>query len=245
MYVLYEQKKKTAYITLNRPHKHNALHTEMIQALSQAFHRAAEAPQIGIVVLQAMGPTFCAGIDLYEVQALQNKTPKENQIHAQTLADLLYQLYTFPKIVIGAVQGPAIGGGGGLNVVLDLVFCTPQATWHFPELSMGWLPAIVMPFLMAKLGALHTKNLVYGGKKINAIQAQSIGLVYTITPNQTAMQQTIQTWITQQNNNIPMLQATKNFFLQQQAIQYPHLSTQLTEAVNQHVLARKNLTIPF
>src|SRR5437879_3457138 len=123
--VLYETRGPVALITLNRPDRRNALNQPLIKALANHFERARLDAQVRCVILTGSGTTFCAGMDLAELQA--SLAPAAGQgddsviwQDALRLAQLFDLIYTFPKPTIAAVNGPAVAGGAGLTTVCDL-----------------------------------------------------------------------------------------------------------------------------
>ena len=183
-FVQYATQASIAYITLNRPEKSNALNKQLIYELSQAFHKAENDQKIKVVVLKALGKTFCAGIDLVEMQQFQNRSWDENLQDAQNLAALFYQIYTLRTVVIAQIQGYALGGGCGLATVCDFSFTVPTAKLGYQETKIGFVPAIVAPFLMRKIGQEKTKTWLLTGDLQTASHAMHDGLIhYIVSPD--------------------------------------------------------------
>ncbi|MEN7546378.1 enoyl-CoA hydratase-related protein [Rapidithrix thailandica] len=174
---------RIATITLNRPEKRNALNSELVQQLAQTFEEAASDTEAKLVILKAEGKAFCAGADLAYLQQLQQNSYQENLEDSQQLKQLFQQIYTFPKPVIAQVQGHAIAGGCGLATVCDFVFSVPEAKFGYTEVKIGFIPAIVMTFLLRKIGEGKTKQLLLTGNLIPAEKAQSLGLINYIVEN--------------------------------------------------------------
>ncbi|HAC23901.1 MAG TPA: methylglutaconyl-CoA hydratase, partial [Cytophagales bacterium] len=147
------------YITLNRPDKRNALSPELIKALSEAFDRATRDEQAKVIVLKANGEAFCSGADLAFLQQMQAFSEEENYQDSSRLKELFLKIYTLPKVVIAQVQGHALAGGCGLATVCDFTFAVPQARFGYTEVKIGFVPAIVMVFLLRKLGEQKAKQL--------------------------------------------------------------------------------------
>ena len=164
-------------LTLRRPRRHNALSVELVAALRAAFASAIEDPSAKVVLIQAEGASFCAGADLGDLRRFQQQSFEENLVHSNELRALFLQIYTCPKPVVAQVQGPAIAGGCGLVAVCDIVLASETATFACPEVRIGFVPAIIMQFLVRRIGEAHTKSLVLSGQSITAAQAASIGLV--------------------------------------------------------------------
>lgn len=175
--VEYHAADRIATITLNRPDKRNALNFEVVSALKEAFLKAANDEHAKVVVLKATGKVFCAGADLEYLQQLQLNSYEENLEDSNNLKDLFLQIYTLPKVVIAQVHGHAIAGGCGLATVCDFVYAVPEAGFGYTEVKIGFIPAIVMVFLLRKIGESRAKELLLTGEWITAARAQEVGLV--------------------------------------------------------------------
>jgi methylglutaconyl-CoA hydratase len=181
-YIELEVQKRIGYITLNRPEKRNALNHELIGELRIAFQEMSGDKRVKVIVLRARGEVFCAGADLSYLQTLQQYTYEENLKDSTELKNLLLQIYTLDKVVIAAVQGHAIAGGSGLISVCDFVFTVPSASFGYTEVRIGFLPAIVMVFLLRRMRESSVKDLLLGGNLITAPRALEMGLVNRIVP---------------------------------------------------------------
>ncbi|MBL7858755.1 MAG: enoyl-CoA hydratase/isomerase family protein [Cyclobacteriaceae bacterium] len=179
-YIEYHTANRVGFIILNRPEKRNALSYEMVAELKEAFSRAEADDQVKVVVLKAHGDAFCAGADLAYLQQLQQFSFDENVADSERLKDLLLQIYTLNKVVIAQVQGHALAGGCGLASVCDFIFAVPEARFGYTEVKIGFIPAIVMVFLLRKIGEAKSKALLLSGDQILAPAAQQIGLVNSV-----------------------------------------------------------------
>jgi len=180
--VLYHIENRIAYITLNRPEKRNALNALLVRELLQVLNDAEDDSQVSVVVLRATGEAFCAGADLGYLQDLQNFSFDENIEDSTQLKELFYRIYTLKKIVIAQVQGHALAGGCGLANVCDFTFSVPDAKFGYTEVKIGFIPAIVMVFLIRKIGEARAKQLLLSGDLISAEDARQVGLVHTVVP---------------------------------------------------------------
>lgn len=178
----YSVKDRIAYITLNRPEKRNALSHELVSELRVALNDAEEDDNVKIIVLAANGDAFCAGADLEYLQLLQGFSYEQNYADSTHLKDLFLQIYQLKKIVIAQVQGAALAGGCGLASVCDFVFAAPDATFGYTEVKIGFVPAIVMVFLLRKIGEAKAKELLLTGALITAEEAESISLINAVIP---------------------------------------------------------------
>lgn len=176
----YEIRDKTALITLSRPEKRNAFNRELAQRITEAFQEAARDTAVRGVLLQAEGPAFCAGADLAYLQSLQNYSAEENLHDSRTIAAMYKVVYTLPKPVACAVQGPALAGGAGLASVCDYVVAAPEATFGYTEVRIGFIPAIVSYFLVRRIGRAKAAPLLLSGRIITAPEALDLGIVQEV-----------------------------------------------------------------
>lgn len=175
--VLYEVNDRIGYITLNRPEKRNALSFELIDALKQTFSRAQKDETCKIVVLQARGDAFCAGADLAYLMQLQQNTYEENLTDSRHLMELFQILSTFPKIIISKVNGAALAGGCGLATVTDFCFASPESSFGYTEVKIGFIPALVMVFLTRRVSGSVARKLLLTGEIISASEAKKLQLI--------------------------------------------------------------------
>jgi len=164
-------------LTLTRPEKRNALSPALIEALTHALAQAANDPQVKVLMLKSEGKVFSAGADLAYLQSLQNNSFQENLQDSNKLRKMFELLYAFPKPTIAVVQGDAIAGGCGLATLCDFVYAESEARFGYTEVKIGFLPALVMVFLVEKIGMGNAKTLLLGGELISAFDARRLGLV--------------------------------------------------------------------
>lgn len=176
----YSVKDRIGFITLNRPEKRNALSFELIAELKNAFNQADNDERVKVIVLKANGEAFCAGADLEGLQKLQNYSKEENLADSRHLKELFYKMYTLNKVVIAQVQGHALAGGCGLATVCDFVYAVPEAKFGYTEVKIGFVPAIVMVFLIRKIGEHRAKHLLLSAELISGESAIQFGLVNKI-----------------------------------------------------------------
>ncbi|HXI81037.1 MAG TPA: enoyl-CoA hydratase-related protein [Verrucomicrobiae bacterium] len=169
-------------VTLDRPDVHNAFNASLIAELQRIFAGLArEGPtELRAVVLAGAGPSFCAGADVDWMRAALQLDVEANEHDAMAMADMLEAIDTCPVPVIARVHGPALGGGAGLCAVADLVVAEAGAKFGFTETRLGILPAVISPFVIARIGETHARALFPGGRRFDAIRAQRIGLVHEV-----------------------------------------------------------------
>lgn len=181
----YEITDNTALITLNRPEKRNAFNSHLVQAITEAFVEAARDTNVRGVLLRSEGTAFCAGADLAYLQQLQDNSYEDNLGDSEKIASMYSAVYTLPKPVAAAVQGPALAGGAGLVAVCDFAVAVPEATFGFTEVRIGFIPAIVSYFLVRRIGRAHAAPLLLTGRIINAEEALRLGLVHAVASPET------------------------------------------------------------
>jgi methylglutaconyl-CoA hydratase len=168
-----------ATITLNRPEKRNAISAEMIADILDAFDEV-EASSASVLILTGAGKAFCSGMDLEALKALATQSPAEQREDADRLAGLFRRVWSFPKPTIAAVNGHAIAGGCGLATLCDFTIAVPEAKFGYPEVRIGFLPAVVSIFLVRQVGEKHARDLLLTGRTIEAAEAHRLGLVSQI-----------------------------------------------------------------
>jgi methylglutaconyl-CoA hydratase len=161
--VLYEVFERVGYITLNRPEKRNALSFDFVSAISEQLRVAENDSNCKVIVLKANGEVFCSGADLASLQKLQNNTFEENLADSKHLAALYLQIYHSTKIIISRVEGPAFAGGCGLATICDFCFADVNAKFAYTEVKIGFIPAIVMVFLLRMVGEKTARRILLTG----------------------------------------------------------------------------------
>lgn len=181
--ITYAANKKVATITLNYPEGHNVLDAQSIAELSSAFTQAQKDQAIKVVVLRAEGESFCVGTDTTYLKQIAKFDFNQNLQDSSDLMRLLLQIYTLRKPVIASVQGPALAVGCGLASVCDFIIAAKEtATLAFPEVTLGFIPALVLIFLSRRIGEGRARELVLRGTTISAEGALQIGLVSHVVP---------------------------------------------------------------
>jgi methylglutaconyl-CoA hydratase len=175
--VLYEVEAGIARITLNRPEKRNALNDELIAALKDALRRADHDENIRAVILAGAGSDFCSGADLSALQKISQASVGENLEDARALLELFMMIREVRVPVITAVRGRALAGGCGLALACDMVLAARSARFGFPEVKIGFVPAMVMAILRRNVSEKKAFELIALGSEISAEEAAAFGLV--------------------------------------------------------------------
>ena len=182
--ILLEEKKDVALISLNRPKQMHALNLDMVRDLRHAFASLREDDGIRTVVLTGKGEkSFCAGLDLKERAQMSEGeilSSRENEI-----IPLFHYLGEFPKPVIGAINGVALGGGAELALVCDIRIAAPRAAFGQTEIRWGMIPSAgACQRLRVIAGIAVAKELIFTGRKIEAEEACALGIYSRIVPQE-------------------------------------------------------------
>lgn len=169
-------------ITLARPDKKNALDRAAADELLEAFARFGTDRSVRVVLLGAEGPDFCAGADLAALAALVDADAQAQHDDAMALGKVFIAMRELPVPVVAAVRGRALAGGAGLATASDLVLADENARFGYPEVTVGFVPAMVMTMLRRTVGEKRATDLVLTGRVINAEEAGAIGLVSRVLP---------------------------------------------------------------
>ncbi len=167
-------------LTINRPEVRNALNDEVISELTHWAARVREHRDIRVAVIAGAGPTFSAGADLAWMARTAEYTHEENLQDASAVARMFLALDTLPVPLIGRIQGAALGGGAGLAAVCDIVVAEDQAVFGFTEVKLGIIPAVISPFVVAKIGRSAARELFLSGIRFSAVRAREIGLIHRV-----------------------------------------------------------------
>jgi methylglutaconyl-CoA hydratase len=178
-----------ARVTLDRPDVHNAFDAALIAELRAVFVALARgsATDLRAVVIAGAGPSFCAGADVAWMRAAAALDVEGNEQDAMAMADMFDALDTCPVPLIARVHGTALGGGMGLCAVADIVIAESGTRFGFTETRLGILPAVISPFVVAKIGESEARALFPGGRRFDAVRAQRIGLVHEVVEGEAAL----------------------------------------------------------
>lgn len=171
-----------AWLTLNRPGKHNAMDAAMIGELTEVAGRLGRDPAVRVVVLTGAGRSFCAGGDLGWMKAQMAADAATRAREARSLAEMLGALDAMPKPLIGRVQGQAFGGGVGLMSVCDVAVGVEDARFGLTEVRLGLIPATIGPYVVARMGAARARRVFFSGRVFGAAEAVELGLLARAVP---------------------------------------------------------------
>ena len=184
----YAVQNRMATITLNKPDRRNALDDAMIKELLEAFNSANRNSEVRAVILTGSGTSFCAGMDLDYLQRYSQLGHNENLEDAHNLMKLLQLIYSLKKPVIAALNGPAMGGGCGLAAACDFVYAgRERGNIGAPEVRLGFLPALILLFLIKRMGEGQAKEFVLRAATLDAGTAKTKGLVSEVVDDEKLM----------------------------------------------------------
>ncbi len=169
-----------ARVTMTRPDVRNAFNASLIAELHEAFESLGADGEVRAIVLAGEGKAFCGGADVNWMQASLELSLEENLEDARALSRMLRAIDGVPKPVIGRIQGAALGGGAGLAAVCDLAVAAEDAFFGFTEVKLGIVPAVISPFVIAKIGLSQMRALGLSGERFSAHHARTIGLVHEV-----------------------------------------------------------------
>ena len=172
-----------ATLTLARADKHNALSQGMIDDLTAMAARIAADAKIRVVVLAAVGPTFCAGGDLGWMRDQMAAGSAQKRAAALSLAGMLGALNTLPQPLIGRIQGNAFGGGVGLACVCDVAIAADHARFGLTETRLGLIPATIGPYVIARMGAAKARRVFMSSRIFDASEACALGVIARAVPD--------------------------------------------------------------
>ena len=167
------------HITLNKPEKHNAFDSVLVEQLTEAFN-AASSSECRSVLLSGSGKSFSAGADLNVMKAMASSTQEENKKDSGKLFEMFQAGALCKKPIIGQVHGNVMGGGLGLVAICDIVAAENSTQFCFSEVKLGLVPAVISPFVLRKMNVATAKELMLTGKPFTAKDAKESGLVHFI-----------------------------------------------------------------
>lgn len=194
-------------ISLNRPQKRNALNDTLVKELTDAIIQYGRNGNTKAIILTGEGDAFCSGADLEYLQKISKYSLEENQEDSRLLMRLYQTIYELRKPVIAMVNGPALAGGCGLATVCDFIIASNEnAKFGYPEVKIGFIPAIVMVFLVKRIGEGKARELVISGKVISPDEAKTIGLINNVVASDKLLETTLSftTELIEHNSGVAM-----------------------------------------
>jgi methylglutaconyl-CoA hydratase len=163
-------------ITLARPEKKNALNRATADELAEALFALSESA-VNVVAIDGEGPDFCTGADLAALEEMLDAPRQQHLDDAKALGHVFHTIRRMEKPVVALVKGRAYAGGAGLASACDIVLAHEEARFAYPEVTIGFVPAMVMTMLRRSVGEKQAFDLVSTGRILSADEAKAIGLV--------------------------------------------------------------------
>lgn len=181
--IRYEVNGTVAHIILNRPDKRNALDDTIVAEIKRALRVANENGEVKVVAIEGAGADFCSGADLSVLQKIARSSIIENLEDTGLLMELFVQIRNLSKPVVALVKGRALAGGCGLATACDLILASESAQFGYPEVKIGFIPAMVMAILRRSVSEKRAFELVTSGEAISSSEAERIGLINQVYPD--------------------------------------------------------------
>ncbi len=172
-------------ITLNRPEKRNALNDALINSLKDALREADKDNDLRAILIKGAGKDFCSGADLSALQKIAESDVLENLWDAENLMQLFALIRKVKIPVIAAVHGRALAGGCGLATACDIVLASKSAIFGYPEVKIGFVPAMVTAILRRNLSEKRSFELITKGFNFDAETAERFGLINHVFADET------------------------------------------------------------
>ena len=182
--ILYSVEQSIARITLNRPDKRNALDAEIVNEVKDALRGSARDESVRVVVVTGAGKDFSSGADLAALRRISEASVMENVADARNFAELLVEMRRHPRPIIAAVRGRALAGGCGLATACDIVLAAESAEFGYPEVNIGFIPAMVMAILRRSVSEKRAFELITRGEVMSAQAAATAGVINRVFPDE-------------------------------------------------------------
>ena len=178
--VLYSVSDGIATITLNRPHRLNAINPELLSDFKSALDQANADGDVQAIILCGAGRAFCAGDDLKEFDQ-QVRNPIETRAYIERIQDITRGLCLNDKMVVGAIHGWAVGGGLEWVINCDFVVMAHSCRFFFSEISLGvFVPGGVTRLLVEQIGLQNARKMILLGERYSASDAVELGFSWQI-----------------------------------------------------------------
>ncbi len=171
-------------VIFNRDEKRNAISRNMIEQMKLALSDLHQEKKVRAVILTGAGETFSSGTDLLELKDTMSDEGSQGIWCQDCVAqkELLESILRFPKPVVAAVNGPALGFAAAIVMACDVVIGTDRATFGFPDTERGLVSGFAAPLLAFRLGAGIAADRVLRGNLLNGSEALSIGIYHSLVP---------------------------------------------------------------
>lgn len=175
-------------LTLNRPHKRNAMNKRLVEEMQAVFSAISADRQVRAVVLRGAQGNFCAGGDIAGMRdgAVDDAGQPLSDTEAawrfnRSFGHLISQVNRAPQLVIAVLEGAVLGGGFGLACVSDVAIAKRDASFAMPETGLGIVPAQIAPFVVLRIGLTQARRLALTGQRIDGEEAERLGIVHRVS----------------------------------------------------------------
>src|SRR5262245_31167764 len=186
-----------AFVRLDRPDVHNAFNDALVQQLTNTFTELGRDDRVRVIILGANGKSFCAGADLNWMKRVVHYSHEENLEDARAIGRMFLAIAKCPKPVIARVHGAALGGGAGLVAACDIGIAIESVQFGFTEVKLGIIPAVISPFVIAKIGPGRAREFFITGERFLAPVAMNIGLIQHVASHELALDALVDSKISQ------------------------------------------------
>lgn len=232
--ILLENSDGILTVTLNRPHKRNAMNSTLVQEVTAVFEAIEDDRSIRAVVLRGTAGNFCAGGDISGMQ--QDSQTKDEADNAswnfnRSFGHMITRVNSAPQVVITLLEGAVFGGGFGLACISDVAIADKNALFAMPETGLGIIPAQIVPFVVSRIGLTQARRLALLGERVDGVRAQGLGIAHYLTDSAAAMAAQLHTVIKQVKRCAPNANAvTKQLMLQVGKIEHEALLDQAADS---------------
>jgi isohexenylglutaconyl-CoA hydratase len=202
-------------ITLNRPHKRNAMNSASVDEILSVVEAVASERSIRALVFRGAAGNFCAGGDISGMKQESQKNGKDASWHFnRSFGRLISKVNRAPQVVVCVLEGAVLGGGFGLVCISDVAIAERNAMFAMPETGLGIIPAQIAPFVVARIGLTQTRRLALIGERINGEEAQRLGIVHHVVDGAASLNDRLAETLKLLKNCAPEATATtKNLIL--------------------------------
>ncbi|HSU87420.1 MAG TPA: enoyl-CoA hydratase-related protein, partial [Terriglobia bacterium] len=190
-------RKPIASVILNRPDVHNAFNDELVKLVTDTFTELGARDDVRVIVFGGNGKSFCAGADLNWMKRMVQYSHDQNVEDARAIGRMYLTIAKCPKPVIARIHGAALGGGAGLVAACDIAVAVESVQFGFTEVKLGIIPAIIAPFVIARVGPGRAREFFITGERFLAPVALNIGLIQHVAAHELALDALIDSKVSQ------------------------------------------------
>jgi methylglutaconyl-CoA hydratase len=210
--IIYKVESGIANIILNRPEKMNSLDEDLILELTGLFNDFNTNDEVKCIVLTGAGENFCSGLYLDYLQKISEFDIQQNKEDSLRFKNMLLSIYNCSKPVIAKVSGYAVAGGCGIATCCDFIVADETAKFGYTEVKIGFIPAIVMMFLLKRVSETHAKDLLLSSRIISSSEALKIGLINFVVPSENLDNKVAELTESLMKNSSSSIKLTKEMF---------------------------------